>query len=35
MEDVPFAAVKAIVTLLVLGGVMGYLVWDAMRNRPE
>lgn len=35
MEDFPFAAIKALFTLLVLGAIMGYLVWDAMRNRPE
>lgn len=31
----PLAATKAVLTLVVIGGLLGYMIWDAQKNRPE
>lgn len=34
-SEFPLGPAKALLTLLVLVVVMGYLLWDARKNRPE
>lgn len=34
-SDFPLGPAKALLTLVVLVVVLGYLIWDARKNRPE
>ncbi len=35
MEEFPIGAAKALMTLVLLAGICGLMLWDVRRNPPE